>query len=227
MEKDTNATSCIKTVPIFKNLTDKELDQVIMISTHQRLDKGNFLFNAGDDLSSLYVVHRGKIKITRYSEDGKEQIIRILSHGDFLGELSLFSNRQVSTYAEAIEPSIICMVEHDGLKDLMAKSPTLSFKMMNELSKRLESAEALIEQSNLYSAIAKVSKLLLDLEKDSYVRFQTTKVNLSSSIGITPETFSRKLSELKEYGFIDIINNKTIYVRDKTRLQNIINPDQL
>ncbi len=225
MQKDPKASSCIETVPIFKNLSPEELDQVIMISKHKRLDKGEFIFTAGDHISSLYVVHRGKIKITRYSEDGKEQVIRILSHGDFLGELALFMNSTVNTYAEAIEPSVICLVEHDGLKDLMSKSPMLSFKMMSELSNRLEKAEALIEHSNLYSAIAKVARLLLDLEKESFVRFQTTKVNLASSIGISPETFSRKLSELVEHKLIHIINNKTIRIIDKKGLLALISPD--
>ncbi|MCU0105091.1 Crp/Fnr family transcriptional regulator [Acholeplasma vituli] len=222
-----NASSCIETVPIFKNLTKDELNQVIEISNHKSLEKGKFIFTAGDTLDGLYVVHRGKIKITRYSEDGKEQIIRILSHGEFLGELALFSNETVNTYAEAIEPSIVCMVEHQGLKDLMSKSPLLSFKMMKELSKRLEKAEALIEHSNLYNALAKVTRLLLDLEKENIVLFQTTKVNLSSSIGITPETFSRKLAELSDLGYIDIINNKTIRILDKKGLIGLIQPNKL
>lgn len=222
-----NASSCIETVPIFKNLTKDELNQVIEISNHKSLEKGKFIFTAGDTLDSLYVVHRGKIKITRYSEDGKEQIIRILSHGEFLGELALFSNETVNTYAEAIEPSIVCMVEHQGLKDLMSKSPLLSFKMMKELSKRLEKAEALIEHSNLYNALAKVTRLLLDLEKENIVLFQTTKVNLSSSIGITPETFSRKLAELSDRGYIEIINNKTIRILDKKGLIGLIQPNKL
>lgn len=222
-----NASSCIETVPIFKNLTKDELNQVIEISNHKSLEKGKFIFTAGDTLDGLYVVHRGKIKITRYSEDGKEQIIRILSHGEFLGELALFSNETVNTYAEAIEPSIVCMVEHQGLKDLMSKSPLLSFKMMKELSKRLEKAEALIEHSNLYNALAKVTRLLLDLEKENIVLFQTTKVNLSSSIGITPETFSRKLAELSDLGYIEIINNKTIRILDKKGLIGLIQPNKL
>lgn len=222
-----NASSCIETVPIFKNLTKDELNQVIEISNHKSLEKGKFIFTAGDTLDGLYVVHRGKIKITRYSEDGKEQIIRILSHGEFLGELALFSNETVNTYAEAIEPSIVCMVEHQGLKDLMSKSPLLSFKMMKELSKRLEKAEALIEHSNLYNALAKVTRLLLDLEKENTVLFQTTKVNLSSSIGITPETFSRKLAELSDLGYIEIINNKTIRILDKKGLIGLIQPNKL
>ena len=108
----------------------------------KKLEKGNFIYQAGDNLSSLYVIHKGRVKITRYSEDGKEQVIRILSHGDFLGELALFNDAEVNTYAEVLEECVVCLVDNHKLKELMAKSPTLSFKMMNELSNRLEKAEA-------------------------------------------------------------------------------------
>lgn len=227
MAKITEAQSCIKTVPIFKNLNASELDEVVMISSHKKLEKGNFIYQAGDNLSSLYVIHKGKIKITRYSEDGKEQVIRILSHGDFLGELALFNDAEVSTNAQALEECVVCLVDNDKLRNLMIKSPTLSFKMMNELSNRLEKAEALIEQNSLYSAQAKVARLLLDQAKNEIVRFQTTKLNLSSNLGITPETFSRKLKELSKKGLIEIINNKTIKIKDSYGLKQIINPDQL
>lgn len=227
MAKKAEASSCIKAVPIFKNLNEAELDEIIMISSHKKLEKGNFIYQAGDSLSSLYVIHQGRIKIARYSAEGKEQVIRILSQGDFLGELALFNDAEVTTYAEALEECVVCLVDNQQLKNLMIKSPTLSFKMMNELSNRLEKAEALIEQNSLYSAQAKLARLLLDQAKESIVYFQTTKINLASNLGITPETFSRKLKELSESGWIKIINHKTIKIIDAYRLRQIINPDLL
>ena len=227
MGKDLSPNNCIKAVPIFKNLSNEELDEIIMIANHQKLDKGHFIYSAGDHLNSLYVIHKGKIKITRYSEDGKEQVIRILSHGDFLGELALFSDALVTTYAEALETTVVCLVDSTRLKKLMRTSPTLSLKMMDELSKRLEKAEALIEHNNLYSAQAKVARLLLDLEKNGLVYFHTTKVNLASNLGITPETFSRKLKELETNQMIKIMDNKTVRIIDKQGLEFFINPDKL
>ncbi len=227
MSKNLEPFNCIKKVPIFKNLNESEMDEVIMISSHQKLAKGEFIYQSGDSIDKLYVIHEGKIKITRYSEDGKEQIIRILSHGDFLGELALFNEAKVNTFAETIEPCVICLVESQRLKILMTQSPTLSMKMMHELSNRLEKAEAIIEQSNLYSAKAKVAKLLLELVKNNIVRFETTKVNLSSSIGITPETLSRKLKELSDDGYIKVLTNKKIEIKDELGLELIINPDKI
>ncbi len=225
MRKDLEPSNCIKAVPIFKNLSVDELDKIIMISKHKRLEKGDFIYQSGDVLNSLYVIHQGKVKVTRYSDDGKEQVIRILSHGDFLGELALFKENSVSTYAEAIESTVVCLVENSSLKELMGQSPALSIKMMNELLSRLDRAESMIEQSNLYSADAKVARLLLDLQMHDLVYFKTTKINLSSQLGITPETFSRRLKKFEELGYIKVIDNKTVKILSKNKLELIINPD--
>ena len=131
----------------------------------------------------MFIAARLKL---RYSEDGKEQVIRILGKGEFFGELALFNDDLVSTYAEAIEPTVVCLVDSKKLKTVMKENPTLTFKMMNELSLRLEKAASL-ERANLYDAKAKVSRLLLDLSSNNYAKFTTTKVNLASSIGITPK----------------------------------------
>ena len=225
MRKDLEPSNCIKTVPIFKNLSSEEFDKIIMISKHKKLDKGDFIYQSGDKINSLYVIHQGKVKVTRYSDDGKEQVIRILSHGDFLGELALFRENSVTTYAEAIEPTVVCLVDNHSLKELMRQSPTLGMKMMDELLRRLDRAESMIEQSNLYSADAKVARLLLDIQIHDLVYLKTTKINLSSQLGITPETFSRKLKKFEELGYIRVIDNRTVKILLKNKLELIINPD--
>ena len=53
----------------------------------KNLKKGDTLYNAGDEGSFLYVVHEGKVKISRYTEEGNEQVLRVLSTGgDFAGD---------------------------------------------------------------------------------------------------------------------------------------------
>lgn len=219
MNDDLRPQSCIQYVPIFKSLTAKELDDVILISSHRHINKGEFIFHAGENIHSLFVIHRGKVKITRYSEEGKEQIIRLIGHGDFLGELALFNEEKVTTFAEAIEPTVVCLIDANRLRELMLKVPTLSYKMMAELSKRLEKAESLLENSNLLNAEQKVVRYLLELEREGYVKISTSKINIARNLGITPETLSRKLKGLEEHQLIRTINNRLIKVINLEQLK--------
>ena len=137
--------NCIEIVPIFSNLTHEEMLEVAAITRDKTFEKGEMVYLAGDDGEKLYVIHTGKVKIIRFTESGKEQVIRVLGPGEFMGELSLFSPEPMKDYGEVIEKANMCVIDGKNLKELMGKYPSISFKVMEELSKRLDKAETLIE----------------------------------------------------------------------------------
>lgn len=214
--------SCVSKVPIFNNLTEAEKEDIILLAKHTNLDKGDFVFQAGNLLNSLYVVYKGRVKISRYSPDGKEQVIRILSNGEFFGELTMFTNKTIQTFAEAIEPTVICKLNGDDVKNLLKTNPDVGLKIISELSNRLTVAEEMIEFNTLSTSDAKLARLLLNLNKNGRVTFPTTKTNLASQIGITSETFSRKLKQFHEKHIIEIVSNKVVVIKDLNLLENII-----
>ena len=79
-------------MPIFSHLTEEEQAGITQLVRVKKLKKGDTLYNAGDNGSFLYVVHEGKVKISRYTEEGNEQVLRVLSTGDFAGDQALFTN---------------------------------------------------------------------------------------------------------------------------------------
>lgn len=216
-----NHKSCMAQVPMFSNLTASEIDDIIMIARHKNFEKGDTIINAGEELNSLMVVFKGRVKNLRYSEDGKEQVIRILSPGDFFGELALFHNKISSSTTIATEPSTICVVNSDKLKELMSHNSTMMFKMMKELSKRIINLEARLEYNSLSSAIGKLARMLIELKKGDLVLLPSTKSDLASQLGISSETFSRKLRELESMGLIKSLTNKKILIIKQNELIKI------
>src|SRR5690606_23118023 len=135
--------------PIFNNLTQEEMLEIASITKAQTFKKGEMVYMAGDQGGKLYVLHTGRVKIYRINSSGKEQVIRVIEPGQFMGELSLFSSMPMTDYGEALETSTMCLIEGEKLKELMQKYPSIAFKIMEELSHRLEKAENLIETINL------------------------------------------------------------------------------
>lgn len=213
--------SCMAQVPMFRNLSPQEIDEIIMIARHRSFDKGEAIINAGDELNSLFVVFKGRVKNIRYSEEGKEQVISILSPGDFFGELALFYNKTASSSIIATEATTICIVNSEKLKVLMGNNPNMMFKMMRELSKRIINLEARIEYNSLNSALAKLARLLYELKKGDLIILPSTKSDLASQLGISSETFSRKLKELENDGIIKSLTNKKLLIIDLPKLENI------
>ena len=83
--------------------------EVARITTDRTYEKGEMIYMAGDEVKKLYVIHKGKVKISRLSDTGKEQVIRVLGPGQFMGELSLFSPHPLTDNAEALEKPLFVL----------------------------------------------------------------------------------------------------------------------
>lgn len=214
---------CVDIVPIFNGLNEIEKIELSKISIHKTYKKGEFIYQAGDSEDFLFIVHQGKIKISRITEAGKEQIIRIVGPGEFIGELNLFTKKKLNDYAEALETSSICMLEARIVKAYIEKHPTVGFKIMEELSKRLDIMEELVEGINLHSVEWRIARFLLKMkDKHNVVILNTTKGNFASQLGMSQETLSRKLGLFSDKKLIKMITSKKIALIDTRALEDII-----
>ena len=214
--------NCIERVPIFSNLTNVEMLEIASITTEKTFEKGEMIYMAGDSSDNLYVIHKGKVKITRLTESGKEQVIRILGPGEFLGELSLFSSVAMTDNGEAIEKATMCMISGEKLKALMTRYPSITFKIMEELSMRLEKAENTIENISLHSVERRIAQNLLDLsEEGKQLKLNMSKGDWASQLGMSQETLSRKLSAFQELGIIKLIGHRGIEILKREVLEGI------
>lgn len=214
--------TCIEIVPIFSGLSFDEMLEVESITSVKNFEKGEIIYSAGDIGNKLYVPHKGRVKISRISSNGKEQVIRVVGPGDFLGELSLFNEVPLQEDAQALENTTMCVIEGKKLKVLMAKYPEITFKLMGELSNRLEMAENLIEDINLRTVEERLAVALLKLAGDGdEVVLNMTKGDFASQIGMSQETLSRRLTAFQEQGLIEQKGNRRIILLDKEALEKI------
>lgn len=222
MKCNCGVRSCVDNVPIFSNMTKEELGEIIDISSHKNYKKGQMIYNAGEVSNNLYVVYEGQIKISRLTEDGKEQVIRVLGPGEFMGELSLFASMKMSDFALSLTASTICIINGGLLKERIKNIPSIAFKIMEELSKRLENVESLVENINLYTVEKRLANFLLK-ENDEFneIELKTTKQNIASQIGMSQETLSRKLTSFQDKGYIKQIGHRKIIILNKKALEEV------
>jgi CRP-like cAMP-binding protein len=214
--------SCIDHVPIFASLSREERMEIIEIASSYSFDKGETVYQAGDEGGTLFVLYTGRVKLFRLNASGKEQVLRLVEPGEFIGELSLFSSLPLTDNAQALEETTMCVLQGDRLKALMAKYPSIAFKVLDELSRRLEEAENRIEDISLSSVTKRVVGALLELsEAKQDIVLPMTKGDLASQLGMTQETLSRKLAALQEEGLILLKGHRNIIIKDKAALEQI------
>lgn len=219
-----NEVECIRLVPIFNHLEDYQMSRILKSTKKIILQKGDPLFQAGDKDNTLYLIHTGKVRIFRLSESGKEQLVRILNPGDFTGELAIFQPGEVhENYAEAMQPSSICLIHQDDLLGYLAEFPQIALKIISEITARLKVSEKQTLQVSTESVEARIISFLIDcLDGDSgnspTVKLPISKKDLASYLGTTPETISRKFTSLENEGLIKQLPKNTIKIHDLDQL---------
>lgn len=208
---------CISLVPIFNHLEEKQMDEVMALIHSKSYKKGEDIYQTGNASDALYIVRRGRVKIYRISESGKEQILRILNPGDFTGELALFNESVHDAFASALVDTDICMIKRNDLQNLLLKYPNISMKILSELSHRLAQSETqttrATERVELRIALFLVESIDHNGKSD-VITLPMSKKDLASYLGTTPETISRKLLEFEDAGMIKQLSNKSIKIID-------------
>ena len=209
---------CISIVPIFNHLEESQMDEILGTVHSMSFKKGEIIYHQGKPSDSLYVVHSGKVRIYRLSESGKEQIVRILNPGDFTGELALFKEGIHESFAEAMVHTDICLINRNDLQEFLLKYPTISMKILTEFSNRLEESEIQTTRFATEKVETRIALFLAEcLEKgreSTEIELPMSKKDLASYLGTTPETLSRKLTELEAEGYIKQKTNKIIDIVD-------------
>lgn len=215
---------CVSKVPFFNHLAYEEMVKITEISVHRTYEKGEIIHQASDPLDYLYIVHIGSVKIYQLFESGKEQILRILETGMFFGELALFTEKKLESYAEALEKTNICMIHRDQMQQLMLEHPTIAVKILEQFSQRLDDADKLIGELSAKDVEARIAGYLLDLvgqQQTLKLRLPITKKDLASLLGTTQETLSRRMTNFQRKGMIEQEGHKKIQILNQEELEKI------
>jgi len=208
---------CISIVPIFNHLDESEMAEIVKKTNSVAHRRGHTIYRAGEPSDGLYIVHKGRVKIYRLAENGKEQLIRVLEPGDFTGELSLFTESVHDSYAEAMEPVELCVMGRDNFQQFLLKYPAISLKVLAEFSSRLAKSEKQATTIALEPVETRIALYLADLaegQKSLMVALPMTRKDIASHLGTSPETISRKLADFENAGWIRQRGQRQIEIID-------------
>lgn len=221
---------CASKVPIFENLNNEELLEIVKTINHKEYIKADVIFTEGNIANTLYFVNEGKIKLYKYTKDGKEQILHVLSEGDFFGELDLIKPSKYGFNAKAIVDSKICTLTKEEMKDIMMRNPEIGIKLLETVGERLAKVENLVQNLATNDVDSRMAYLITDLmEKygeptgnNISIKLPLSREEMANYIGVTRETISRKLKKLEDENLIKIIGTKNIVILDEEGLRDYI-----
>jgi CRP-like cAMP-binding protein len=203
-------------VPIFSEIPMEIIEKIEKIGTRKNYLKNDVILMENEVGTALFVIVTGKVKVARTSGDGREVILTILSESDFFGEMAILDGQTRSATVVAIEDSELFLIQRNDFINLLKEFPEVAISLLQELTKRLRSADAKIKALSLKDAEGKVATVLLQLA-DDVGKIKQGKVeieklplqqDLANMAGTSRETISRTIHSFAKKGLVELDGNK-------------------
>jgi CRP-like cAMP-binding protein len=211
-----------------KHLSKDDLLRISNCKTSKFIKKGESIFEEGDYLNGVYCIKDGVCKVSKLSENGKNQIVNLVKRGDLLGERSLISEEISNLNAIALEDMEICFIPRDEIIRDLEKNPNFTMDILKTMAASLKIADNLVVDMAQKSVKQRLAETLLKLEIKFGVNdlgaidLQLSREDIASIIGTATESCIRLLSEFKKSKFIDF-QGKNIIITNKNELEKIAN----
>jgi CRP/FNR family transcriptional regulator len=173
----------------------------------------------------------GKIKLSKFGDDGKEQLLRLVKPGDLMGYRSLLSQDKYSVSAVALEDSGVCFIPKELFMGILQKDGAFSMEIMKLLSDDLRKAEISITHLAQKPVRERLAEALLFIKEtygfeadNSTLNLKLSREELANLVGTATETVIRLLSEFKSDNIISL-EGKKIKVISLAKLVSTSNLD--
>ncbi|NIW86329.1 MAG: cyclic nucleotide-binding domain-containing protein [Gammaproteobacteria bacterium] len=171
------------------------------------------IFREGEHAESAFIVRRGLLKASQYLPDGSERIVRLYSKGDTFG-IERFLDRPCEGTVAAVNRVELCRVPLRVLEELGTSSSHLYRHLFEHWYSHIQRADTWITQFSTGSIKARVARLvrfLAELEDDAppgHVALLHGE-EMAAILGVTQESVSRVLAELKRKGVLQLVPRNT------------------
>jgi CRP/FNR family transcriptional regulator, cyclic AMP receptor protein len=177
------------------------------------------IYREGDMPRGMYYINKGKIKLFKIHDAGKELIINLLGDGDFFGYTALLSGKDYPETAQALEDSDVTFIASEDFFKLIYNNREVAKKFLHILTRNVsEQQDKLLELA--YSSVRKrVAEALIQLQEKHQgptpFSISFSREDLANIVGTSTESLIRTISDFKEEKLVEVNDGKIFLLNDK------------
>ena len=215
---------------LFKGLNEENKEELKRITSMRQLSKNEPIYFASDPSTSIFFLKTGRVKIVKYSPDGKENILTLINPGEIFGEMAYLDEKERTDFAVTVEPALICAINKNDLSEFIDKIPSLNIKLTKLIGLKLKSFSERIEDLVFKDADQRVISFLLRMtEKNGktvgeqiFVKPFLKHQDIAELAACSRQTVNYILTDLRGKNIIDF-DRKKLIVNNLSALKNYLN----
>jgi CRP/FNR family transcriptional regulator len=189
--------------------------------------RGKHLYESGDPFSSIYSIMAGTVKACTVTEKGEEQVMGFYMRGAIMG-LDAMATGHYTASAIAIEDSQVCIVSAECMEQHCLQHRSVAKRIHAAMAREINAQQRMMLMLGSQTAEERVASFLIELAatyfalgySSSDMNLAMTRDEIGSYLGLTLETVSRILSNLKDRQLL-AVDQKHIRILDVAGLERL------
>ncbi len=205
MSKEDGTTEVLRSCSVFKDLSEKELENIARTLTLETVSAGKMLMDVSAPADKVYLIERGKVKITRVTSYGEETTLNVLGRGDLVGELSVLDDSTRSARATCVEDTHTYSMPQKEFQKILDVYPSTAINLARELGKRIRAANDVIMrrlEEHYQTSESRVGRLQRLMEASKLIN---STLDLEKLLGLILEAATKSLN----------VDRGTVYLIDE------------
>ncbi len=215
----------VRTHAICAILAEDERAALNRLGRRVTISAGQTLMWEGDDATIVANVIQGTLKLSASTGDGREQIVGVVYPSDFIGRPF---GRSTPHSVTALTDARLCLFTRGAFDGFALAHPDLGHRLLQRTLDDLDRARTWMLLLGRKNAREKIATFLLDMSRrlagegvaplDNF-ELPLSRQQVADVLGLTIETVSRQLTDMKRAGIIALPNRRTVDILDRDRLQ--------
>ncbi|WP_431164529.1 Crp/Fnr family transcriptional regulator [Tenacibaculum halocynthiae] len=209
-----------------KALTKDELVRISGCKTSKIVKKGEVLFEEGEHINGVFCIKDGVCKVSKMSDNGRDQIVHLIKKGDLLGERSLINNETSNLKAIAVNDMEVCFIPKEEIIKDLEKNQNFTMEILKNMALSLKNADNVIVDMAQKTVKQRLAATLLYLDErflknsEGAIDVNFSREDIANIIGTATESAIRLLSEFKKNKLISL-KGKNITILNPRGLKDI------
>jgi CRP-like cAMP-binding protein len=218
----------IKKIPLFQGIAENDLSKMVQAAHRKHLSAGEFFYLQGDPAECMYVLLKGRVKLSKVGQDGQQALIRVITPVTLFALVAMTPNYEYPVTSQAAEDCQTIYWTQPELMEFMIHIPHLAQNAMRILAEQLQEIQERFRQATAVRVEQRLAHTLIRLaaqsgkkvEQGILIDLTLTRQDLAEMSGTTLYTASRVLSQWEEQSLV-ISRREQVIIRDIQGLEKI------
>jgi CRP-like cAMP-binding protein len=196
------AVRLLQQVPLLRGLGSRELAAVAEAAKSCQVESGQFFFRQGTNADIVYVLLRGRVKLTQSTPEGTRVVLRFVGAGELFAAMAAFEGQVYPISAQAVRWCRALCWNGRSIAALIETYPRIGLNAVRELMAQLEDlrqrylelATERVERRVAHALIRLARQAGWQSEDGLLIDMPLSRRDLAEMTGTTLYTVSRILS---------------------------------